>query len=559
MLLRRLNISVLVLSSSFAYGQNDYNYDDFSVTDGDLETFNDDAIESNKSAGVEDFPASKEEDFNYGGVENFSDDEQNFDEGEKGLIDFGDDEPVGKKIDKPVKKKNKAAKSADADQALSDENTPTAPLDTASPTVSDSLNSGSELFPVDQNPAPSETLAPPADVSENMAAPVESPYAPLPEDTMAPPAPNLPEPNEFAGAPAVPGSRRIMAIGEAPEQYSVRAGDTLFDICDQLLDEPNYWPKLWALNPKIRNPHFIYPGIMLRFYPGDDDVPPYLEVVKEQDVVPIENNGIESADLITEDMANVLFDRYTPKVSSVQDADKSDVGTFDIEDQGVQSKGMTVSVVVPAFYFSEDIESLGQTVGDREGWHLTADGGYFLIESDSGLSPGTIYTIVRPVPVPDVENIEDDIGYRYDFVAAAKVTRNLEDNFAEAKVVYTRLGVKQGDLVINYKTFKRSVSIANTPVTSGGSGTVIGFEYSDQKIGAQGHLVFLKGSYSANAVVPVFNDVRFLPHNEFGKDFPETVRPVATIRIIESAAGASLGYIMNSNRAVRLGDFTGRG
>ena len=101
----------------------------------------------------------------------------------------------------------------------------------------------------------------------------------------------VPEPNEFSGVPPMPGTLRLMAVGEAPTQYTVQEGDTLFDICDQLLDEETYWPKLWSLNPNIKNPHFIYPGMILRFYPGDDLLPPFLEVENENDLVPIDRGG----------------------------------------------------------------------------------------------------------------------------------------------------------------------------------------------------------------------------------------------------------------------------
>ena len=102
--------------------------------------------------------------------------------------------------------------------------------------------------------------------------------APLTRD-----APPLPPPNEFAGAPPIPGTMRAMAEGEAPEEYQVEPGDNLYDICDQLLDEAGYWPKLWALNPDIKNPHFIFPNMRLRFYAGDDETPPYLQVVSEDE------------------------------------------------------------------------------------------------------------------------------------------------------------------------------------------------------------------------------------------------------------------------------------
>lgn len=60
-----------------------------------------------------------------------------------------------------------------------------------------------------------------------------------------------------------------------PEQHVVRKGDTLWSICDLNFRDPWRWPKVWAQNPHVTNPHWIFPGDVLRLrQPGEAPAPP---------------------------------------------------------------------------------------------------------------------------------------------------------------------------------------------------------------------------------------------------------------------------------------------
>ncbi len=50
----------------------------------------------------------------------------------------------------------------------------------------------------------------------------------------------------------------------APDTYTIKRGDTLWDISKLFLKSPWRWPELWGMNMQdIRNPHLIYPGQLL--------------------------------------------------------------------------------------------------------------------------------------------------------------------------------------------------------------------------------------------------------------------------------------------------------
>jgi hypothetical protein len=55
-----------------------------------------------------------------------------------------------------------------------------------------------------------------------------------------------------------------MRPSQLPEQHVVKKGETLTSVCEFYFGDPWCWPRLWSENPHVTNPHWIFPGDVLR-------------------------------------------------------------------------------------------------------------------------------------------------------------------------------------------------------------------------------------------------------------------------------------------------------
>ncbi|MSP23694.1 MAG: LysM peptidoglycan-binding domain-containing protein [Myxococcales bacterium] len=70
-----------------------------------------------------------------------------------------------------------------------------------------------------------------------------------------------------AGSATVRGSATgayVVSGSLVPELHGVKRGDTLWEISGQHFGNSYYWPRIWAFNPQIQNPHWLYPGDQVR-------------------------------------------------------------------------------------------------------------------------------------------------------------------------------------------------------------------------------------------------------------------------------------------------------
>ena len=61
--------------------------------------------------------------------------------------------------------------------------------------------------------------------------------------------------------------------GQTPELHVVQKGDTLWSLCSKYFGDPWRWPRLWAANPSVTNPHWIFPGDIIRLGGSGGETP----------------------------------------------------------------------------------------------------------------------------------------------------------------------------------------------------------------------------------------------------------------------------------------------
>ncbi|MDX2480248.1 MAG: LysM peptidoglycan-binding domain-containing protein [Desulfuromusa sp.] len=88
-----------------------------------------------------------------------------------------------------------------------------------------------------------------------------------------------------------------LAIAAEEQIYTIKKGDTLWDLSKKFIDDPYYWPNVWAKNPEITNPHLIFPGQKVRILDGRLEIIPAYPEADKQAAATIDSNQLEAPSL----------------------------------------------------------------------------------------------------------------------------------------------------------------------------------------------------------------------------------------------------------------------
>jgi hypothetical protein len=237
---------------------------------------------------------------------------------------------------------------------------------------------------------------------------------------------------------------------EAGFYYTVKKGDTLWDISQRFNDSPWQWPDLWKENEQLPNPHWIYPGERIRLY-RKSDKHRYDTALK---AVPAITPQAEASTSQLQAAPPVHF--YYSRMNRIGFIRKPPV-----QPSGILFKALEDKKLI----------SMGDVVYVRPP------------ESGSvvGFSPGTRFTVYRTSSPTEERSAEETIGTQHYLLGVVEITRS-EPQYAIAKVIEAFRAIQVGDLLMSFESQAPEVQVVDS--TPGIEGTLIASEEHTRLLGS---------------------------------------------------------------------------
>jgi hypothetical protein len=234
-----------------------------------------------------------------------------------------------------------------------------------------------------------------------------------------------------------------------PDTYTVRPGDTLWDLSGRFLNNPWYWPKIWSYNPEITNPHWIYPGNVVKFYPSAEEAPGRVEPLASGEPGP-EQPAAAASQAEEEDVAPVK--------------ELEDLSRADLKQPASQEEQDAVAVAGPykvgyvpsrdrfvrhdTFVTPRELEESGAIHAAFEERLLLAtfDRAYAQFKGAAGVKAGETYLVYkteRPIVHPVTKEL---FGYQSTVLGTAKVVA-VDEKAATVIITSTTEPIERGALL----------------------------------------------------------------------------------------------------------------
>lgn len=259
------------------------------------------------------------------------------------------------------------------------------------------------------------------------------------------------------------------------DEYEVVEGDTLWSISQRIVGDPFLWPKVWSLNPEITNPHWIYPGDRVRFYPPEFDLPSVSDLVAGQ----MELREDEGPRASVDEISSQTPEPQGPSIEVVDTRPR-------------QRRPAVMRRLLSRFITEKELKEDGELTNATPDKILLSDGDLVFIKFPSSKRPtkGTpimTYRTTGEVYHPDTDDFE---GYVTQLTGILRVESNQNESVTKARILQTLHEVERGQHVTVMREDPR-VLLVKVPAKKEVKGKVMAVRYGSDLIAGDHEVVFI--------------------------------------------------------------------
>jgi len=348
---------------------------------------------------------------------------------------------------------------------------------------------------------------------------------------------------------------RDLSPGEAPEFYTVISGDTLWEIAEHMMGDPYWWPKLWILNPQVKNPHWIVPGTVVHFYSrGNLNSQGVGQDGDQEDAPPPTTQPVLLAKGKMAHMGDPLQDDPWAKGTLV--LDEKELGASQVIEVQGEFKGIGGEVLtLPGFFTQHSPEPIGTVLEVRTNPLAPPHGALMYAHFEKPPSGGQKVLLARKGFQPTSPLMESLQSEFWTIVAECGVV-DTKNSITTLMILGIFHSVEREDVFLPHQKiyFPYTPGSASGPAQSGkGTATVIGVGGGTQGSAGKGMSVFLSqpsSPLSAGELLPIF-----IPPGG-GIAFEERALParqVGKIQVVHGAPEWALAVVVEASQEISIG------
>ncbi len=259
--------------------------------------------------------------------------------------------------------------------------------------------------------------------------------------------------------------------------YTVQPGDWLFKISQQLFGTGHYYPKIWALNPSITNPHKIEPGMVLVFDSSasgatmslggggvgtpaapviTDGGGAYSSWQKEKQALLAQGVQVDYASPEMQEIVEGSYEQgnrsyrgyVPPDYSYMLPKSKEEVAEGGISEAPITG-GFKQGYSINTFVADTEVQELGEiSDGINESRLFSNHDTVFIRFEEGNQQRGDTFSIFRTLKKLRGER-GDRSGYKTIILAHAKLVKKIEDKW-QARIYNITHDVQRGDKITQY-------------------------------------------------------------------------------------------------------------